>query len=724
MTPILRRTFAGLILALAAARAGAQDEVVQMNAYQVTTDLGRYAEDTSSTATKVPTQLTNIPGSLQILNANAISDRKAQSLDDLFPYVIGMTRETSSSPNGFTIRGFDSSGGVQYWNVQTDGLAGTTSIKSSVSTADVERLEIIKGPNSVMYGQVAPGGLVNIVTKSPQPTQSETLYGSVSTYAGDVSQFGDRVSFESYLDLTGPIDAGKHLLYRLVGDVKDNQSFRDGVFNRDFYLYPSFTYVWSPETSLTVKAEIVQEKLAADDGLLAPFNTVSLVAPYDVHYQEPGDRDWSRGEAISLYFHSQLSDRWTLRASGRSTWSDNGRRAFQNTSVKSVLPVANSTVARSFFDNDAGHRYNFFDANIYGDIGPATFRHTLLFGISGGVEYFDAIRFASGPAAAPINIYDPITGVIAYPADGKNQQEPKEWFDTFDEYVSDQVAIGQRFHLLLGERHDQWNAHTYDPFFPGQRYYARNNSTFVGQAGLVYSITEPLSAYVSLSQSFSPNGLNLVDRNDVAGFPPQTGKQVEGGLKLQTDDKKWYATLALYDIHKSNVLVNTGLLLPDGRAINEVDGQQTSEGIEVETAWLPVPYWQVQGGVALMKAFVSQSIQNPQTVGTDLANAPRASGNLWTRYNIPGGPLKGLGLGLGIIYTGKRWGGSPSTTSYYAIPGFTRVDMAVYYRIARCDLALNVQNILDRQYIANANTAVNIYPGDPRKLTLSATIHF
>ncbi|MDD3179112.1 MAG: TonB-dependent siderophore receptor [Opitutaceae bacterium] len=702
-----------------------KEEPVRMDPFEVTTDLGRYAEDTTSTVAKIPTSLKEISTSLQILNASAIIDRRARSVDDLLPYVVGMTRESNSSPNGFTVRGFTSSGGVKYWNIQTDGVGGSTSIKASVSTANVERLEILKGPNSVMYGQLSPGGLVNIVTKSPKVTKEVNAVMSIGTYAGHYSSPGERMKFEGTIDLTGPIDQNKHWLYRLIANAKRMESYRKDVMAREYYLYPSLTYRWSPQTELTAKVEVVQERITADDGLMAPFNSVSLVAPYNVHYQEKRDVDFNRGEALSLAFRTQMADAWTLRALYRSTWNGAGRRALNNTSIKSLLPVETSTVTRTYFSNFTGHRYNFFDASVFRTFKFKRFQHTLLIGISGGREFFDALRFGSGPNVPPINAYNPVPGA-SYPPDGTGQLDPKQWFDTFDEYISDQIKIGDRLQLLIGERHSQWNAHSYDPFFPaeGYRYYSRNNSTFVFQSGAVYSVTAPLSVYASFNQSFTPNGLNQVDASGTAGFPPQKGEQYEGGLKLQTADRRIYSTLAIYQIKMSNVVSDTGLTLPDSRGINRIDGEQTSKGIEFETAWLPVPYWQVQAGAAFMKATITKSQKFPETIGKDVANAPRASGNFWTRYNVPTGALRGLGGGLGVIYTGKRWGGSPSTKSYFVIPGYTRVDAALYYRWRNYDISLNVQNLLDRKYIANANTTVEIFGGEPRNLTFSVSARF
>ena len=117
-------------------------------------------------------------------------------------------------------------------------------------------------------------------------------------------------------------------------------------------------------------------------------------------------------------------------------------------------------------------------------------------------------------------------------------------------------------------------------------------------------------------------------------------------------------------------------------------------------------------------------MKNPQTIGLDLVNAPRESGNFWTRYNVPDGGLKGLGFGTGLIYTGKTWGGDPSSTVYFPVTSWARLDSAIYYKWRRYEFALNMQNLLDRKYIAAAQTATLLIPGDARKFTLSAKTEF
>lgn len=231
------------------------EEIVQLATFNVTATLGAYAETTSSAVTKMPVPLRDVPQSVQLLNASFLGDLRANTLEDVYPYVVGMTRE-SSQANTFTLRGMSMSQGNSVQSVQIDGLPGLSSRYGSPTTANVERLEILKGPTSVMYGQANPGGLLNIVTKKPKASASNVLSTAFSTYGGRTSGLGSDVSFTGMLDMTGPLDAERKWLYRFVLSKENTESFRNDVEGDTIHVYPMLTYRWSADTEITAQFEI------------------------------------------------------------------------------------------------------------------------------------------------------------------------------------------------------------------------------------------------------------------------------------------------------------------------------------------------------------------------------------------------------------------------------------------------------------------------------------
>ncbi|MDI1335182.1 MAG: TonB-dependent receptor [Lacunisphaera sp.] len=714
------------------------NEVVQLETYRVSTALGRYAEENTSAGSKMPIATKNLPATVQIFNASAIKDRVAETLDDIYPYVVGMAREAPIS-NGFNIRGFTAQSGGTQQNIQIDNLPGSASRYSSPSTVNVDRVEIVKGPTSVLYGKLNPGGLVNIITKRPKEKHETNISGSVSSYAGTLSSAGEDMSFKASLDQTGPIDAAKHWLYRVIVAGDDVQSWRPYGYFKNYYFYPSLTYRWNEKTSFTLQLEVVREKRQYDNSIpYPPSNNPANLPASRTFYMDKDTPERDSGEVINAFFQHLFANNWKLSVGTRSVFHADGVRAYRINQVFSPVvvanPIANSTVKRTFFDRTISREYNFVDANIYGDFGPENFRHTLLFGVNGGVERSDS-DFpisgvnASGANAAKalfdfVNYYQPVTGLSPIPAPG-TQIAPRRtivYYYNYGAYVSDRMKFGRHWNVLLGLRHDRQDADSIEVF--SQLGKKGKVSATLPTAGLVFEANDAFTFYLSTNRSFRPAPADAnVDENGRVDFPPEKGSQLEFGIKSQLFDKRLIVNFSAYRITKQNVLEATGTFAANGVAISRIQGEQRSEGVELEGIWLPRPNWQIQAGGTYIDAKVTKS-SNPVFIGRRMVNVARASGNLWTRYNVPNGALRGFGAGLGVIMQGKRLAGTPTTqTSSYMLPGYTRFDTAFYYQMKRYDFALNITNVIDRKYIASSGENA-VFPAEPRRVTLSASHRF
>jgi len=358
----------------------------------------------------------------------------------------------------------------------------------------------------------------------------------------------------------------------------------------------------------------------------------------------------------------------------------------------------------------------------------------VILGISGGGEAFYNQRIAFGPnttVAQAITLINPILNLYSYPATGTGATDQVTWQTAFGEYISDQLKIADKLHISVGVRHDLQKVHGLDYLNPKPTQFWNQISPFTRQVGIVYDVTPSIAPYASWSQSIKPQTTIAFDINGNSTFPPEAGEQYEGGVKFQADGGNLNFTAATYQINRTNVVVpsgtnftvNTGAATV-GQAISRLDGKQESRGVELELQWQPIPNWQIQTGYAYSQAFIAASLTNPQTIGLDLVNAPRNTGNLWTRYNFPSGALKGFGLGFGAIFVGQAWSGDPTTALYYRLPGWVRLDTSAYYKWKRYDFAVNVQNLADRRYIASAQSATTLNVGEQRKITVSAGVKF
>lgn len=732
--------------------AKATNEPIVLDKFTVTAEIATYQQTTSSMATKLPMDLREIPSSLSILNETAIKDRNTVALTDVFTYVTGAA-QSQNNVNGFSFRGFPNTGSYTQ-NIQFDGLQGATLQKSGTTAANVDSLEFLKGPNGVLYGQMNPGGLLNLVMKGPKEKREQNVRVTIGSYEGEFTTLGDTVTKTITLDSTGPVFRSKRLFYRVIVDASSNPNSRPGNFSNGVSVYPSMTYKWSNDTSLTLKGEVSKYTRRQDDGMVPIFtngtafgeNARWVTAPLNTIYQDRKDRGLDYGDALSIGFKTVLPFDWQLRLQARSVWhidqvrelTVNNANVYNPSIATARYAQPTSTLRRQYNNVRNGHRYNYIDLNAYRSFGPEKFKHTVIVGTGGGAEAFNNKRISFGPnqtAAQAITLYNPILDLYDYPADGTGATDQVTYQQSWGQYVADQIKIGSKLHVSLGLRHDEQSVNGKNKLNPVTTAFSTATSAVTKQGGVVYDLTPTLAVYGSWSESFKPAVNIAYDVSGNADFPPETGEQYEGGLKLETADKKFNLTLAVYQIKRQNVLVPTGTTftaatLPPGssatvgQAISRLDGEQKSTGFELEARWQPVKNWQLQAGVAHSKAIINASITNPASVGFDLANAPRDSANFWTRYNFPAGKLKGLGVGTGVIYVGEAWAGDPTTTVYYKMPSWSRVDSSLYYKWKGYDLALNIQNLFDKRYIASAQSALTLNPGETRKLTLSISTSF
>jgi iron complex outermembrane receptor protein len=547
-----------------------------------------------------------------------------------------------------------------------------------------------------------------------------------------------------------------------VTDAGSTPSSRPGNWDRNYSVYPSLTYKWSKDTSFTVKMESSQDVRRQDDGVIPIFtstpvsitqagvvtstaafgeNAAYYTAPLNTVYNDHKDGARDYGQAISTVFHTNLGSEWQLRVQSRSVWHVDIVRELTVNNANVFSPTAKyatptSLLRRQYNNVKNGHRYNFVDANVYRSFFTGkNFKHTVIIGAGGGGEGFYNQRIAFGPnqtLAQAITLTNPNLDFIPdYPADGTGATNQVTNQTAFGQYVSDQMKIGDKLHVSVGARHDHQLVHGLDLLKPTTTTFSTTLSAYTKQAGVVYDLTPQISAYTSYSQSIKPQTNIAFDVNGNSGFPPETGLQYEAGVKFETPSKDLNLSLAAYEITRTNVVVATGTnftvatgAAQVGQAISRLDGEQQSKGFEAELQWQPLKHWQIQTGFAYSKATITASTKNPESIGFDLANAPRLTGNIWTRYNFPTGGLKGLGVGTGIVYVGKAWAGDPTTALYYRLKGWTRVDSSVYYKWKRYDFAMNVQNLMDKRYISSAQSALTLNIGEQRKVTFSVGMRF
>jgi iron complex outermembrane receptor protein len=627
----------------------------------------------------------------------------------MYTYMTGMSRAGDTAYD-FTIRGVRS---AEPGNIQVNGLPGLAARFGSPSTINVDRIEVLKGPASVLYGQVQPGGLVNIVTKKPQAQRSQMIDVRLSTFAGGSNRFAGENTGRFAADFTGPITSNQRAMYRVMTSYDNAASFRGASAEKNFYLAPSMSLVSQNGTSLTVEAEYRHENVGLDSGLVAPNNDITKVASRTTRYQEPSDHLEETGKVVSAYFTKVLGGKYTWNATWRSVFHHDSRIGFETNSL-----LKNGVTVRRRDRYQVNDRsYQFGDTNLKREVQTGSVRHTLLGGFSGGYELRDFDRLSYTVSnALDVNLYEPVYGAprpTAVPGTHLRSN-----FVNLGGYVQDQIDISKRLKALAGLRYDSQNGETEDLRAPAAGKKDKVTKAVLPMAGLVFQPSTHWSLYTSYSTSFTPPSPSAVDAQGRNDFEPERGRQGEAGIKFEGLDGNLDATLAVFNIVRDNVINAVG------GGVSVQTGQERSQGFEFEFRSKPVPEWQVIFGYAYLDASIRQDTV-AANVGARSMNVPKNSLNLWTRYDVPGGAVKGLGFGFGVAYQADKAGSLPAASPIIlTLPAYTRFDAGVYYATKQYDLTLKIANLTDKLYYESAASNLAISVGKPRQMTLSMRVKF
>jgi iron complex outermembrane recepter protein len=692
-----------LLLMFFALFASAEDddqEVIELtDSLQIVGKQQSWFEKARSTAMKMEADDLEIPYSQSVINTTMLEDLKANSLEESYGYITGFSR-SGTAANSFTIRGM----AADLQNLQMDGLPGLVSRFGSPVTANIEQVEVLKGPASVLYGWMEPGGLVNIVTKKPQAVEG----GSVDfTYQNFVDQ--NKGGYEGSVDYTGAVNADGSVMYRLIAGGEKKNSFRDYVDTDTRYFYPSVAFQLDANTRLDVQLEYVREHRNADDALFVLDHNIDTAADIETYYQEPGNTDNDEGYALVVTLEQQLSEQMSTSFKWRSVVHEDERDLYENNAV-----VADDSLRRRNRHQLNQREYHFFDASIKYAVGEAV-RHSLLAGINGGYEYRQYDQLAIDSRGANVTLQNPVyTGDILSDDPGSFRR----WnLYNAGVYLFDRMELNQHLTLVAGVRHDyqegDYNLYYKDDTTTADDKTDTSSTNYNG--GLVYRVNDDLSVYGSYSESFNPQTVATYDQSGDQ-LEPEQGEQYEAGFKLSGLQGRLNLSLAWFDITRHNVVENNG-------DYNEPVGEVSSHGVEINPQYQITDNWQVQAGYTWMKAEVSKTL-NDDARGNAPAFAPVQSSFLWSRYNYPHAIAGGFaGASLGIKHASDRFT-DEETSKRVRLPSYTVMDVGLYFERQQMKYALNIANITDEVYYTGGSTNVKIYPGDPLKMSLSARYEF
>jgi len=669
---------------------------------------------TALSAMKIETPIADIPLSVQSYTGSFMKAIETTNVADLYNYTTGVARSGNTAVD-FVIRGVRAS---NTGNILYNGLPGLAARFNSPSTVNVERIEVMKGPTSVLYGQAQPGGVINIVTKKPQAERQNLIDFRGGTFMAAGVGAGDRNKGHLSMDSTGPIDTARKWLYRFVASYDDANDFRDYVNNRDTYLVPALSWMGWQGAVLNLEFEYRRTRTSNDSGLVAPNNDLSLVAPRHVRYQEPADYLNENGKTLTSNLRKTFGNDWTWTATWRSVWHDDDTKTYENAGTSGT-----TIVTRRDRRQLNQRRYHYLDTTFAKMIAIGGMQHHFLTGYNGGYELtdFDRVQFATGPSLN-VNIYNPVYGAPNLPSKPDTHRYTPAL--TNGVYLNDQITLTERWKALIGVRYERRDSQEQElrinPYTK-----KKSSDAVLPLAGLVFEPDKIFSIYGSYATSYTPPPPGAVDAFGNNPFKPERARQYETGVKAALPSGRGEASVSYFDIEKNDVLITLV-----AQAINDQIGQERSQGVETTYTERLLPNWNVILGYSHTNSRVTKD-SDVTRIGSRITNAPRNAANLWTRYDLKSGPLGGLGVGFGLVYSGDRAGTIAQSTSKLPIlilPSYTRADMGVYWVRQRYEITAFVTNLADTIYyesnLGTGTTALNIRPGAPRSATVSLRVKF
>ena len=649
-----------------------------------------YHATRSASATRTDTAIHETPQSISVVSKDVVEDLGATRLQDALDYAGGVGRANNFGGQGlttFTVRGFTT--GEFYRN----GFPINRGYPNMPDANTIERLEVLRGPATMLYGRGDPGGTFNVVSKQPLAERTVTLG----------SQLNDQGMKRGTLDASGPLDEEGRLAYRLNVVGEGGDTFRDHVETERYGVTPVITWQATDDTKVTFEGDFMRNNHPLDRGLTR-FPNQRGTPSRDTFW---GDKDAGKlhndNNMAQLRFEHALSDNWTL--GGGFQWLDGSLKGNAiEANGPGSLGADGRTLQRNFNYRKLEWTDKDYQLNLTGHFSTGGFDHTLLTGIEyEDYDYKSIIQRSSDEVGTyPVDIFNPVYGQTR-PALTRTPTHDKENLKTYAAFVQDQVALTERLKVLAGARFERFE-HDYQNYV-GKSWQAADNAV-TPRVGVIYDLTDTVAVYADAARSFKPNASASASREG-GGFAPEKGKSYEMGLKWEALDRQLSVDAAIYQIEKKNVLTPD----PVDSAFNVAAGQVRSRGFDLNVAGNLTPEWRVIGGYAYVDAEVTRD--NTLRSGTRLMNIPRNSFSLLNVYEFQDGALKGLGLGAGGKYVDQRAGQTANTA--FSMDAYTVVDLLGYYKVnERVRLNLDVKNLFNREYEEGAFGNIYAYPGAPR----------
>ncbi|QYA09994.1 TonB-dependent siderophore receptor [Agrobacterium larrymoorei] len=658
-----------------------------------------YQPRSTSTATRTDTPLIDIPQAVNVVTHEVLEDQNANNLDEALGNISGVTQTNTlgGTQDSVIRRGF---GDNRDGSILTNGLK--TAIPRSFN-AMTDRVEVLKGPSSTLYGILDPGGMVNVVTKRPEDTFSGEVYGNLSSFGGGTTG----------VDVTGPIES-TDLSYRLIGEYKDVDYWRNFGETKHWLLSPSLKWT-GEDTEITATYMHEDYSVPFDRGTIFDTTTGRAVnVNRKIRFDEPYNITDGKSDLFQVEIDHELSDNWKLGIDysySRNVYSDNQARVTGYNAVTGVVTRRADATNYSTIYNHA------LRADLTGDVEIGGMQHDLLIGAS--YDYSDTLRTDMLRCGnnTNFNMYNPVYGNLPECTTvSASDSDQTEKLSTASVYVQDSVHLNDQWIVVGGLRYQY-----YDLLAGKGRPFKDNTDSFgdalVPNAGIVYKLTSDVSLYLNAAKTFRPQSSIA---SAYGNLKPEEGISYEIGSKFELP-AGLTANVALYSSDKENVAYNA---IEGSATVLKTAGLVRARGIEMDVAGSLTS----DIDIIASYAYTDAEVKEGENAGKRPVNVARHTGSLSLAYDMGeiGSSGNTLKIGAGIRAVGDRAGINDNS---YDLPGYAVVDAFAAYTFALerpITLQLNLKNILDRTYYTSSigSTAFGNQIGEPFNATLTARLKF
>ncbi|MGI6246331.1 MAG: TonB-dependent siderophore receptor [Pseudochelatococcus sp.] len=638
-----------------------------------------YVARRTATGSKTSTPIEAIPQSVSVIGRRQLDDQGAQKVDEALRYTAGVFAQpfgADSDTNWMFIRGFQATANGAYLDglpLFSYGFGGFY-----IDTFNLERIEVLRGPASVLYGGSNPGGIVNYVSKRPTGERKRYIEAGINdagtAYLG--VDIGDR--------LTDKLD------YRFSGIFIGGDGYTDFAEELRGSFSPSFTWRPTGDTSLTVLGNYTFFDQNHGGGAFLPYIGTARPAPFghirrDANFTEPDIDSYERRQvSVGYELEHAINDRWAVRQNFRFGYSDVKESSLYAYGYLGFSPVPTDPdflLQRINFGHESDVTSVTVDNQLEGEVDTGPLNHRLLFGID--YKYIDMNQIQATGAATPISAVFPVYGALQGLRSPYIDQNIKQ--NQVGLYLQDQIRFGGGWIATLNGRYDYVKTEA-----KGTPAYEGTDAKFSGRAGLAYEFDNGITPYASIATFFLPSiGSSLATNM----FKPESGHQYEVGVKYRPTFVDGLFTLSFFDLTRQNVI--TGPLLAETQI-----GEVNSQGVEFEAKV------NVTDNLRVLASFTAFDLEitndaNTALIGNTPYIIPEQQAALGLDYTFDSGLLKGLVLGGGIRYVGSSWVDNENTLK---VPSATVFDGRIGYKRDNWGVDLNVTNLFDKRYVASCQT--------------------